>query len=73
MGLFAMLEDSGARSSFATRRGWLISAGGSDCRNRFKAVLFDVDGTLYRQGPMRLAMARNWPAHRWCSGVGGAA
>lgn len=25
--------------------------------SRFKAVLFDVDGTLYRQGPMRLAMA----------------
>jgi HAD superfamily hydrolase (TIGR01549 family) len=41
-------------------------------RTRLKAIVFDVDGTLYRQGPLRRAMALRlfWshamrPAHGW--------
>src|SRR3954468_16033386 len=41
-------------------------------RARLKAIVFDVDGTLYRQGPLRRAMALRLlrthvtrPAHGW--------
>ncbi|MEM1420156.1 MAG: HAD family hydrolase [Pseudomonadota bacterium] len=37
--------------------------GAANLLARAKAVVFDVDGTLYRQGPVRLQMARRMFAH----------